>query len=225
MAATGNILPVPILVTDCLDDGTIFSVGEPTITHDDYIALIRKYFGTAAAPAIGDYYGPTPSCDGTPYFEASSFLLRDALITCPLDAFGGLAAASEANNEVFYFRFNTPLRLAWLIGSLPYVPDYGVFHGTELILLFQGLSSLTIGQAHEVNHTQRRIMEWMKGKRPDDPKYPKENPSKQITKPLQIDKICNLWSKWPLSPEFLEAKMFDGWSGASGTTIFTSEIR
>lgn len=229
MAEQGQVLPVPLLITDCLDDGTIFSVGEPTVTHEDYLALIRKYFGSAAAPVIGDYYGPTPSCDGTPYFEAASLLLRDALITCPLDAFAGLTAASGIGADVYYFRFSTPLSLAWLVGSLPYVPDYGVFHGTELILLFQGLSSLTIGQTHQVNHTQRRFMEWMQGRRPDDPKYPGENPAKRITKPMQVDKICGIWSKWPLSPEFLETKMYDGWTAASTTVSntlgFTTEIK
>lgn len=203
----GGFLPVPILVTDCIDDGTIFSVSEPTVTESDYLSIIQKYFGRSAAHRIADLYEPTASCDGTPYFQAASELLRDALITCPLDDFAGSAVESGSQAPVYYFRFLKPLSVAWLVSALPYVPDYGVFHGTELILLFQGLSQLTIGQAHAVNHIQRRIMSFMNGGVPNDPKYPDENPAKPITARLDIDKVCNQWAKWPLSPEFLEIKM------------------
>jgi len=202
----GSFLPVPILVTDTLDDGTIFSVGEPTVTYDDYIALIQKYFGPDASHAIAEYYGRECNLDGTPFFQAASKVLRDALITCPLDQFGGLAAL-KSPAPVYYFRFYKPLSVAWLVSALPGIPDYGVFHGTELILLFQGLSSLTIGQAHAINHVQRRIVSFMTGGKPDDPKYPDENPALRMKAPLDMDKICYQWDKWPLNPQFLENKM------------------
>jgi len=207
LAERGLALNIPILITDCIDDGTVFSADEPTATYVDYLNVIKKYFGTEAVAEVAPLYKPnTSGTDGTPYFEPSSMLLRDALISCPADEFGGLLGSRGF--EVHYLRFKKPLSLAWLFTTLPGVPDYGVFHGTELLFLFQGIPQLTVAQSATINNTQRRIANFMKGGLPDDPVRPKKNPSRLLTGQLQIDPICRAWEAWPLSKEFIEDKFF-----------------
>lgn len=203
MVRAGDFLQVPIFVTDCIDDGTIFSVAEPTVTFNDFFNLVSKFFGTENAGEIVKYYGAQLNLDGTPYFAAASDVFRDAFFTCAADEFAGTAAYVNPALPVYYHRFSTPLSLAWLVGSLPGVPDYGVFHGTELVLLFQGMAGLTIGQSHAVNTVQRRIVNFMRGGVPNDPKYPLDEPARIVRKPLDLNKMCYQWNQWPTSRQFL----------------------
>lgn len=212
----GEFAQVPILVTDCQDDGTIFTVAWKLPDQKAYEDLLKVYFKATDVPYIMDAY---PACryEGS-YYRAASTLFRDALFTCALDDLAGMAA--PYSKDVYYFRFSTPLSVPYIVSSLYLTADYGVFHGSELLFLFQGLPSLTVGQQHAVNTVQRRIASFMEGGLPDDPKYPAENPARRITGRFQIDPVCRKWYGWPRSSEPFE----DGYNKHHGYPGDATEI-
>jgi para-nitrobenzyl esterase len=212
----GEYAQVPLLVTDCQDDGTIFTVAWALPDQAAYEGLLKEYFRAADVPRIMDAY---PACRfGGSYFRAASALFRDALFTCALDDLAGMAA--PFSRDVYYFRFSTPLSVPYIVSSLYLTADYGVFHGSELLFLFQGLPSLTVGQQHAVNTVQRRIASFLEGGLPDDPKYPGENPARRITGRFQIDPVCRTWYAWPRSSEPFE----DGYNTKHGCPGDSAQI-
>jgi len=129
------------------------------------------------------------------YYKAASAIYRDAFFRCPVVEQASFMAKSSP--EVWYYEFKEYLTLPWLASSTHMITDYGVFHGVDMILLFNGVPSITIGHRRAIRTVQNRIMSFVNGGSPGDGN-PKDQPVR-VTDCQIVDHICLKWRNWPIS--------------------------
>lgn len=152
-AAAGEVAKVPILLGTNKNEGTLFTSIDKAASQTDYTNWISKCFSRyghgkkgleAAVAAAYPCTNYTATKYGSACFWASSDLLGDYAMTCAARRSarwltqGGQNATGNATSggaPVFQYFFRRTLSLVPIIEAASKKP-FGVFHGSELALVF-----------------------------------------------------------------------------------------
>lgn len=158
---------IPVLVTSCLDDGTIFSLSKASSTIGHFEQMAGYYFGPEHAEGIKAAYlkgsASAGSFSAAAIADAAAAVCRDAFFKGPVLELGE-AIAAHSRAPVYYYEWHRPLYLSWMASP---ILRYGVFHGTELILFFGGIPGILALDWGGARSVQRRMMRFIRGGPPD----------------------------------------------------------
>jgi carboxylesterase type B len=151
----GRFALADILITTVLDEGTIYIAKENIASEQDFYDFLHRYYSENEADQITKLY---MSNSIQSVFQAASVAYRDIMFACP--ALELLSAAQE-HVKAYCVVFDVVPRLPSFTGSLSH--SYGAFHGSDIMLLFQSLPLLTIGQNDEASRIQQLVLDFMGG--------------------------------------------------------------
>lgn len=151
-----QLLPIPTLITSCRHDGSVFTLDYKLDTEHDYLAHLKTTFGPKEAEKIAGQY-PLSRYKGDPYLTATA-VVTDALFKCPIMSYGAIIQPNVPS--VYYMSFHRRLWVADWLRKFGVIKDPGVFHGSELIIIFNPISYITFGHSKQIRHLRRQIMKF-----------------------------------------------------------------
>lgn len=147
----------PTIVTVVKDEASVF-LGRFIRNERDYHEVTNKFFShkNGLVQAVLDTYAVQNYQSA---FNAANAALTDALFTCPAIRYHH--HLSRQQRKVFLVQFDHPMLLSSVASRVVTGQDYGVFHGSDLVLLFNfsPFMSMPSGeQAAEMRSGLKRFM-------------------------------------------------------------------
>jgi carboxylesterase type B len=138
--AERNAAPIPLLIGNTFDDGSIFVPGLPdrsipAPSREEFTTLLQESLGLDESPSamFTTAYAPGgPYANGaTDYLESFSTILTDLAARCPARFVANLTS-TLMNQPTYQYVFNaTTPSTTW-----PQYPGLGVYHASEVALVF-----------------------------------------------------------------------------------------
>lgn len=169
LLARGSLVPLPMFLTSCRHDGSVFSLEDRVDSYADYVRAVRRFAKTDsdAATAVAQY--PPSRYKDSPYFALTA-LYTDGIFKCPVLELASAALQQQEKNQeestqqppspVFYMNFHRRLWVADWLRKFGIVKDAGVFHGSDLLMLFNPLSYLTIGHSKQIRYIRMQVVKF-----------------------------------------------------------------
>ena len=165
----GHIAPVPVLLGTNRNEGSTFTKVPTTGNMSDYEKWLTKNLGATPAQREQILHAYPPSQFlRTPYgsaaWWASSAVVSDYAMTCPAERTA--RQITRQGGQAFRYFFDEKLSLVDAIEAADKKP-LGVFHGSELVLVF-GQEELLL-EAKEKELSQAVMLMWSNFARHGDP--------------------------------------------------------
>jgi len=136
------------------DEGSVLSPAKADWTPADLDAYVRKTFSTETADKILKQYNTTrfqPRLGGSPSFWAGATILTDYAMSC--SARRSARWYSGKNDHVFLYFYTHELEVIKLYEELDKGNPMGVFHGSELVMVFDDESFLKAKEERQLSKT------------------------------------------------------------------------
>jgi para-nitrobenzyl esterase len=131
LAAAGKAAPVPILLGNNADEGTLFNDAPTDLNASDYQAAIAEKLGPAMAAALVAEY---PAAAYESPWWAISAIMRDGFMMCPVrDTATWLTTPARAATPVWAYFYT---HILFLIDIVDLFKPLRCFHGSELVSVF-----------------------------------------------------------------------------------------
>ena len=162
-----------LLITGVRDEGTLFIPSQ-------YKKLIDEFFEKEQVGYVLSHYGIHLN------LETVNAILTDGIFICPLYNFYKENYAASS-----LYLFSRPMAVAGLAAALTIGKDFGVFHGSDILMLFGNQRELSIAYSDIVRNLRKGIVRFISnGTLPENwqlPLYPEEHHCEtlwNITRPL-----------------------------------------
>jgi carboxylesterase type B len=133
-----------LLITTVRDEGTLF-------IPRNFKGLAANFFSQSELEEILIFYGPSFN------IETINAVLTDGIFTCPLYKFYKQSLPSSAS----IFLFNRPMAMAGLASSIAMGKDFGVFHGSDVLMLFGNQRELAISYPNIIHGLRKGFVEFI----------------------------------------------------------------
>ena len=154
----GQIIKTPVLITSCMHDASIFTVGERLQSIDDLRRFGNTAFGDSEKVELILRHYPLSRYGNDAYLTATA-IVTDAFFKCPVMSYG--AHVQPHVTSVHYMSFHHRLWLPDWLQRLGLIKDPGVFHGSELLTLFNPFHYVSLTFSQEIKTLRQRIVKFI----------------------------------------------------------------
>lgn len=143
----------PTVITTVRDEGSLF-IRMRVMQWSDLHVLLNAYFDRHVADQVLLHY---PTDQYASPFQAANAIITDAIFTCP-----AIKYYSQMNPQANHFaQFNTPMLLPSMASLLSEGKDYGVFHGSDMVILFNFNPFITVFNDSILRDLRNGLAEFM----------------------------------------------------------------
>lgn len=162
LISKGRFVHADLLISICADEGTIYAAKEGVKGEQDFIDWMRRHFEENDATRLVEEY--SQRMPGASPFQKAARAFRDMAYLDP--AIKLLEAAANFCTVRFTLFEHCPL-LSTLASPLTH--NYGAFHCSEMLQLFQGMPHVTFADGSISSQFQKNIVKFMeRGVYPED---------------------------------------------------------
>ena len=154
----GQIISTPVLITTCMHDASIFTISERLQSVDDLRRLGASSFGTPEKLDLIFRHYPLSRYNNDTYFTATA-IITDAFFKCPVMSYG--SQIQPHVTSVYYMSFHRRLWLSDWLQRFGLIKDVGVFHGSELLTLFNPIHYVSLNFTQEIRMLRQRIVKFI----------------------------------------------------------------
>lgn len=193
---------VPVMIGRVIDEGSVFFMDHRFDKANGYCDLIKQHFGAIADEIheIYDFsrYGKDPH-------RASGKIAGDAVLKCPIQHTA--LQLAKRSPRVFLYRWDVELSLAAKVMSILKQPPLGVFHGIELMFLFE--FSLKMLSKEEQASSKAMQMRWLAFAYTGSPNYKGVPRWNAVSPAKQLSSKCRFWERHAFPNSKLKVPVFD----------------